>query len=464
MSRTPAIAIFDIGKTNKKLFVFDKQYKILLEKSMQFDEAADEDGDACENLEALTQWVKQSIDELMDLKNISIKALNFSTYGASFVHIDREGKPVAPLYNYLKSFPAALKKKFYKKYGGEVNFSMHTASPLLGNLNSGLQLYYLKEEKPVLFKKIHYSLHLPQYMSYLVSGRLCSDITSIGCHTALWDFTQNRYHEWLYKEGITDKLAPIFPSDQLMNTNWHGKPLLCGAGLHDSSAALIPYLSCFKDPFLLISTGTWCISLNPFNHTKLTAAELAQDCLCYMEYRGKPVKASRLFAGYEHEQQVKKLATHFKVAEDNYRNVIFDPAAVIRLTHHNSRQKNEAPAQKMLQESAFEKRDLSSFKNYSDAYHQLMIDIMSLQVVSANLVLKNCAVEKIFVDGGFGKNAIYMNLLAAAFPNIKVYAASVAQASAIGAALAVHPYWNKNNSPANLIDLKLYADIEVIEI
>ncbi|MEO5594346.1 MAG: carbohydrate kinase, partial [Chitinophagaceae bacterium] len=86
------------------------------------------------------------------------------------------------------------------------------------------------------------------------------------------------------------------------------------------------------------------------------------------------------------------------------------------------------------------------------------------QVASVNLVLKNCGVKKIFVDGGFGKNPIYMNLLAAVFPGIEVYAASVAQASAMGAALAVHPYWNKNNFPSGLIDLKLYADIEAIEI
>lgn len=464
MSRTPAIAIFDIGKTNKKLFVFDEQYKILLEKNIQFEEINDEDGDACENLEALTQWVKQSISELVEMESISIKALNFSTYGASFVHINKEGKPVAPLYNYLKPFPGKLKEKFYNEYGGEVKFSIDTASPVLGNLNSGLQLYYLKEDKPALFKRIHYALHLPQFMSYLVTGKLCSDITSIGCHTALWRFTENRYHEWLYKEGVADKLAPIFPSDQLITANWNGKPLLCGAGLHDSSAALIPYLAGFKEPFVLISTGTWCISLNPFNQTTLTAQELQEDCLCYMEYRGKPVKASRLFAGYEHEQQVKRLAAHFDVAENSYRDIIFDVQVARQLMARVSVQKDKTSGKEILQESVFGKRDLFSFRNYSEAYHQLMIDIMSLQLASTSLVLKNCGVKNIFVDGGFGKNPVYMNLLAAAFPEIKVYAASVAQASAIGAALAVHPYWNKNNFPADLIDLKLYADIEAIEI
>ncbi len=463
MKKPPAIAIFDIGKTNKKLFVFDEQYNILLEKAMQFDEIKDEDGDPCENLPALTHWVKTSISALTEHKKFLLTALNFSTYGASFVHLDQEGEPIAPLYNYLKPFPAALKKKFYKKYGGETDFSIDTASPVLGNLNSGLQLYLLKEEKPALFNKIHTSLHLPQYMSYLVTERLCSDITSIGCHTALWNFTKNHYHEWLQKEGIAEVLAPIFPSDQLMTTNWNDKPLLCGAGLHDSSAALIPYLAGFSEPFVLISTGTWCISLNPFNHSKLNAAELNQDCLCYMEYRGKPIKASRLFAGYEHEQQVKKLAAHFNVKEDYYKSIAFDPATVHRLSQQKPL-KNIATSKTMMQESVFGTRDLASFTSYSDAYHQLMIDIMALQTVSTNIVLKNCGVKKIFVDGGFGRNPIYMSLLASAFPKIEVYAASLAQASAIGAALAVHPYWNKNSFPAGLIELKLYADIEAIEI
>src|SRR5687767_1198500 len=323
MSRTSVIAIFDIGKTNKKLFLFDEQYNIVLEKSEQFAEITDEDGDACEDLTALTNWVYACLQQVFQENKYQVRALNFSTYGASFVHIDSEGKAVAPLYNYLKPYSAALQEGFYQKYGGEIAFSIHTASPVLGNLNSGMQLYRLKYQKPGLYDQIHYSLHLPQYMSYLVTGRAYSDITSIGCHTGLWNFPQNHYHEWIYREAINEKLAPIFPSDQLMPSQWQGQALLTGVGLHDSSAALIPYLFHFTEPFVLLSTGTWCISLNPFNQTRLTYEELQQDCLCYMEYRGKPIKASRLFAGYEHEQQTKRLAAHFNVALDYYKKVAF---------------------------------------------------------------------------------------------------------------------------------------------
>ncbi|OQP38724.1 carbohydrate kinase [Niastella yeongjuensis] len=458
MSRTSVIAIFDIGKTNKKLFLFDEQYNIVLEKSEQFAEVIDEDGDACEDLDALTNWVRACLQDVFNDARFQVRALNFSTYGASFVHIDKEGKAAAPLYNYLKPYPAGLQEGFYQKYGGEITFSIYTASPVLGNLNSGMQLYRLKYTKPELFDRIHYSLHLPQYMSYLVTGRAYSDITSIGCHTGLWNFPQNHYHEWIYREAINEKLANIFPSDQLMPSQFQGHALLTGVGLHDSSAALIPYLFHFTEPFVLLSTGTWCIALNPFNQTRLTYEELQQDCLCYMEYRGKPIKASRLFAGYEHEQQTKRLAAHFNVALDYYKTVAFNadllssPASTAGAGSDSKSGKSA-----MVQESAFGARDLNSFANYEAAYHQFMADLMTQQVASLNLVLHNSPVKKIFVDGGFSKNPLYMNLLANAFPKHEVYAASMAQASAMGAALAVHAAWNKTNPSSDLIELKAYS-------
>src|SRR5262245_33766794 len=112
MSRIPVIAIFDIGKTNKKLFLFDEQYNIVLEKSEQFAEIADEDGDACEDLASLTKWVQACLREVFHDNRFHVRALNFSTYGASFVHIDKEGKAVAPLYNYLKPYSANLQEQF----------------------------------------------------------------------------------------------------------------------------------------------------------------------------------------------------------------------------------------------------------------------------------------------------------------------------------------------------------------
>jgi sugar (pentulose or hexulose) kinase len=456
MKPVPVIAIFDVGKTNKKLFFFDQQYKIVYEESKQLLEIKDEDDFPCEDVLSLTEWVKESFSRALANTAFEIKAVNFSAYGASFVYLDKDGNVVGQLYNYLKPYSPSLQKKFYATYGGESLVAKHTASPVLGNLNSGMQLYRLKYEMPDLFSKIKYALHLPQYLSYILSNSINTDITSVGCHTNLWDFQRKDYHKWVKEEKLLEKFAPFKECSEIVG--YINKNIPIGAGLHDSSAALIPYLFSFDEPFILLSTGTWCISLNPFNHTMLSDYELHNDCLCYLSYTGKPVKASRLFAGYEHEQQIKKLAEHFHTEQDHYKKIQANNNFIKHVAFDNSIFTNNSKGS-MVGQSKFPKRDINEFKNYSQAYHQLITDIIEQQIRSTNLVLKNTAVKEIFVDGGFSRNPIYMSLLAKAFPLLKVYAAHMAEATSLGAALVIHKKWNTNPPPSDIIALKLYSSI-----
>jgi sugar (pentulose or hexulose) kinase len=448
MLKKSVVAIFDIGKTNKKLFLFDEQYRQLYEQAHFIEETVDEDGFACEDVQALTTWIKQSFEKLLKDKNYVIKAVNFSAYGASFVYLDEACRVCLPLYNYLKPFPQNLQKQFDDKYGSRVIISKQTASPALGNLNSGMQLYRIKYEKPDVFKKIKYALHLPQYISYLFSGKAFSEITSIGSHTILWDFAKN-YHSWVNQEGITHKL-PALRSAETLSDNVN-QNMAMGLGLHDSSAALIPYLVSFSEPFILLSTGTWCISLNPFNHSPLTDFELDNDCLCYLSYQGKPVKASRFFGGHEHDKQVKKLAAYFNIGEKHLEAVRYDGEIVEKLQLFNSGIADENDA-------CFHENGSCRFQDYIIAYHQLVTCIIKEQVRRTGLIRGSVEIRHIYVDGGFSKNQVYMYLLADAFPGINVYAATIAQASALGAAMVIHKAWNNDQLPSCLIDLKLFSN------
>ncbi len=453
MKPIPVIAIFDIGKTNKKIILFDDRYSMVREDSVQFAEIMDEDGEPCENINAVTEWIRKSISDLLGDSAVAVKAINVSAYGASFVNIGEDSRPVTPLYNYLKPFPEKLKNRFYSTYGGELKFSMETASPVLGNLNSGMQLYRLKQEKPKVFKAISCSLHLPQYISHVITSKKYTDITSIGCHTNLWNFYTESYHTWVYREGIDGKMAPMLKSDEV---SWcESLQVPVGGGLHDSSAALIPYLKTFRDPFILISTGTWCISLNPFNHAPLTEEELRKDCLCYLSFKGEPVKASRLFAGHDHETQTKRIAAHFNISQDFFKSIDFNSDR-LKAVKNDVTENQIATGVVGLGNSLFEKRDLNKFTDATEAYYQLMVDIISLQKLSVNLVLKNSPVGKIFVDGGFSKNPLYMNMLARCFPEIEVFGAAIAQSTSLGAALAIHRHWNPTPVPENLITLRRY--------
>lgn len=446
------VAIFDIGKTNKKVFLFNEHYQIVWEKSIVLAETVDEDGFPCENIIELRNWIDERLEELEEQGDYILKAVNFSTYGASFIYVDNDGNYLTPLYNYLKPYPEILKKSFYPKYKGDKKFALKTASPILGSLNSGMQIYRLKEEKPELFEKVKYCLHLPQYLSSILTHRYFADLTSIGCHTGLWNFKKMKYHKWVTKEGIIDKLPAIHNVEVSIKTE---DGISVGIGLHDSSAAIIPYILNFTEPFVLLSTGTWSISLNPFNDKPLTQEELQKDCLCFLQYKNVPVKAARLFAGNTHDIQSKRIAKHFGLPNDFYKEITYnkDIIADLKITNFKESSFN---TDSYIEKCPFENRDLDKFKNHELAYHQLIMDIIAQQVLSTQLVIHNSPVKKIFVDGGFSKNSIFMNLLAQAFPEMEVYAASMAQASALGAALAIHNSWNPKPIQNDLIDLKFY--------
>jgi hypothetical protein len=171
-----------------------------------------------------------------------------------------------------------------------------------------------------------------------------------------------------------------------------------------------------------------------------------------MSYKGDAVKASRLFAGSEHEIETKRIARHFDILPGFYKNVVYDERIVRELTGD----KPVAPGIK------FAERDLGLFKNFETAYHRLMLDIMWQQLASTKLVIQDDKVSRIFVDGGFSKNPIYMHLLSEAFPEMEVFAASVAQATSVGAALAIHKHWNSLPLPGDIIDLKFYTKPSIV--
>ena len=166
MQAPEVIAVFDIGRTNKKRLLFNSRYQLLEEQNVQLPETRDEDGFLSEDLPLLSEWVLKSFDEILLRKDIQLKAVNISAYGASLVHLDEALHAVTPLYNYLKPFPPEWQEVFNREHDAGGLLAKETSSPELGHLNSGMQLYRLKKQRPDLFQKIRFSLHLPQYIVF----------------------------------------------------------------------------------------------------------------------------------------------------------------------------------------------------------------------------------------------------------------------------------------------------------
>jgi sugar (pentulose or hexulose) kinase len=429
------IAIFDIGKTNKKLLIFNYDLSLVSEEERKFPEVRDDDGFECDNIELIEKWVGESIMELIHSEKYDVTAVNFATYGATLVYLDEQGKRITPVYNYLKPVDEKIPERLYRRYGGQDEFCRRTASPALGMLNSGIQVLWLKSAKPEVFSRVRYILHFPQYISNLVTGKIASEHTSIGCHTALWDFDNMNYHPWVRKEGLN--LPDPVPVETLFRVNIGGKEIKAGVGIHDSSASLAPYFTGNRGKFLLVSTGTWCINMNPFNAEKLTAEQLDKDCLCYMSIERQPVKSSRLFIGHMHETAVKKLNLHFKTPGDYYKSIDPDKKTIDLLKNKYGDKKlffKNGPGLRELRE----RFDLFEFKSFSEAYHQLMIELSILTADAINLVLpSDDETENIYITGGFSNNRLFLKLLTGAFPRKKIYTSEISNSTAVGAALVI---------------------------
>ena len=429
MKKDKAIVVFDVGKTHKKCFVFSLNFKLLFQKSIQVDEIPDEDGFESDDLKTTLEWMEGLLEQL--LIKYAVKTVNFSAHGASFVLIDYNGNPLLPMYNYLKPVDSEIEKEFYQAYP---NLELSSASPRSGFLNSGFQLYWLKKNRRKKFKQVQLALHLPQFFHYYFTGNSVSELSSIGCHTSLWDYSSANYQDWLIQEEISDLQAPISSSEKTSEGVNLLKGVSVGIGLHDSSAALVPYLKAVKKSFILLSTGTMNVALNPFCNQSLLESELNQGCLNYMTPNGQAVKASRFFMGGAHEQLSKSIASYFDCSSDFFKTIDYDPLEFDQTTPLSNTNWSISSTDFSLPKEIF--------KNYSsptEAYYAIMKTLLQIQFTSLAFILRGVKIERIYLDGGFQKNQIFIKHLARSFADLEVYCNDFSLGAALGAALSVHP-------------------------
>lgn len=431
------IAVFDIGKTNKKLLLFDSNFQVVYQHEQKFPVIADEDGSECDDIDLITGWITKSLLELISKNEFELVAVNFTTYGASLLFLDEYGNRLTPVYNYLKEISPSIPENLFAEYGGKDEFCRKTASPALGLLlNSGIQMLWLQKEKPEIFKKVKSILHFPQYLTYSLTKKLVSEPTSIGCHTFMWDFDQMNYHRWVADKRFT--LPNPITNNVVFPTEILGQVIKVGTGIHDSSASLVPYLKGSSEKFILVSTGTWCINMNPFNEEPLTAAQLGKDCLCYLSPDKAQVKSSRLFMGHFHDVWARKLAKYYQVEENNYKKVKRDDILIKQISKKYPDTPVYFPQGKESFEDGLKNVDLSIFETYEEAYTKLMIDLTVLCVEAIQLIIpENDQTERLYISGGFARNGIFIHLLRTHFPNKKVLVSEIDNSSALGAALVI---------------------------
>lgn len=296
MSQT--VAVFDIGKTNVKLALFDEG-RLLWERSAPNCIRPDPPYPH-EDVESAWTFFLDALREAA--RTYQIRAIVPTAHGAAGALIG-ENELAAPVMDYEFTGVEAVEADYARL---RPPFSESLSPNLPAGLNLGRQLAYQKWRCPDLFAKARYFVGYPQYWTWRLSGVAVSEVTTLAAHTDLWVPRQGQVSSLVRAIDVEhllpplrrafDPLAPIKPEIAAACGLAPDTPVFCG--IHDSNASLLPYLVSRQAPFTVLSTGTWvilmCVGLS------LEQLDPRDDTLANVDALGRPIACGRFMGGREY--------------------------------------------------------------------------------------------------------------------------------------------------------------------
>ncbi|MCV3273360.1 FGGY-family carbohydrate kinase [Roseobacter sinensis] len=296
------VAVIDIGKTNAKLALVDTSD--LSEIAVVTRPNTVLAGPPYPHFDVETIWAFL-LDALAQFhKKYGIEAISVTTHGAAGALIAADGRLAAPILDYEHPGPDDLVDAYAKLRPAFAE----TGSPRLPmGLNLGAQIHWQFSQDPTLRGRTRSIVTYPQYWGHRLTGGLASDVTSLGCHTDLWNPFETHFSSLVDRMDIADKMAPARHSAEVLSPLLGevaartgldpGTPVYCG--IHDSNASLLPHVIRRDPPFSVVSTGTWVIAMTIGGAD--VALDASRDTLVNVNALGAPVPSARFMGGREFE-------------------------------------------------------------------------------------------------------------------------------------------------------------------
>jgi sugar (pentulose or hexulose) kinase len=449
------IAVIDVGKTNKKVIVFDSSLKIVDEAYHAFEERVD--GLLhLEDLAAMSEWFIEQLS--IFAARYPIGAISVTTHGATAFCIDAAGQLALPPVAYTTQTPPAFADEFFHRFGSRIDLQQRTATAEVGALiNVGKKIFLLQQLYPQQFASTAHILFFPQYIGFVLTGCYSCEPTSLGCHTYLYDFESKNHSTVADQLGIRDKLP--FPlanpwdvlgkiTPQLAQRTGLSVDTCVTVGIHDSNASLLPYLVKGYKNFILNSTGTWCVAMHPTEEVRFAAEELGKLVFYNLSAFSQPVKTSIFMGGLEFETYMAilhalhgrndypgfNLPLYQSIITENDSFILPSVAQGTGLFPDSSPCIVEAGRVYPLDELRSGESCPPFFREFEKANAVLNLSL-ALQSEKALSMAGFSQSGHIFTEGGFRQNPSYNALLATLFPQAAVVRTDLAQATAFGAAL-----------------------------
>lgn len=300
------IAVIDIGKTNAKLALVDlatlTEIAVVTRPNVVLSGPPwphyDVDGHWDFLLLALSQFHRDH----------GVDAISVTTHGACAALLADDGTLAAPILDYEHEYPV----EFVNEYAAlKPAFGLTGSPTLAGGLNIGAQLHWQFATDPKLKSRTAQIVTYPQYWGHRLTGVAATDVTSIGCHTDLWNPNEGVFSDLATQLRIRDKIAPVRRPNDILG---HILPDIANAtglaldtpvcvGIHDSNASLYPHVISQEGPVSVVSTGTWVIvmSMKGDDGTAMPPLDPDRDTLINVNALGQAVASARFMGGREFE-------------------------------------------------------------------------------------------------------------------------------------------------------------------
>lgn len=453
-----AIAVLDIGKTNKKLLVFNEKLEVV-DSVVKSVPPVEQDGVRVENVPDLLEWFYGALRTFAS--EYPIRAIGCSAHGAAFVGVDRDGTQTVPLIDYTFEPDESVHEAFYAMAGDRIELQKQTATVELKPLiNPAKLLFFTRQRYPRQFDDTSWFLPYSSFIGMQLTGKPNAEWTYVGCHTYLWDFREGAWSSVAESLGIADKLPKSVgkPWD-VLGTVSPAIATRCGldpetvvtAGIHDSNAALVPYLLNQEEEFVLNSTGTWCVVMQPSETVHFERDELGKSVFFNISAFGTPVKTAVLMAGAEFEVYSGMLSTMHNGASMPE----FDPEVYRRVVASRSQfilpgvvvgagQFPDSTARIIEGDDVYTLDEVRSGTRVPSFFHDLPVAyaVLNLSLAAQTQVAFErvgvSRVRHVYTEGGFRKNRDYNHLMASLFPDLELSLTGMAEASAVGAAACAY--------------------------
>jgi len=300
--RSHCVAVIDVGKTNVKVIVVNAAGETLAQRTV-LNEVERTGPYPHFDVQAIFEWVVTGLTTFA--KEYPIDTIIPVTHGATGVLWDGEGLAL-PVLDYEFEGLTEIDSEYLLAASDFRN----TCSPKLPNgLNFGKQLFWLKRRFPEKFARATQILMYPQYFALQLTGQLHSEVTSLGCHTDLWEPEQKCFSKFCVNEGFASKFPALRSAyasagallPQMVRRTGLDPNVRVLTGIHDSNASYFAYAAPrqAQAQFAVVSTGTWVVCMA--KGVGLAGLREELDMLANVDAFGDPVASARFMGGREYE-------------------------------------------------------------------------------------------------------------------------------------------------------------------